>query len=198
MMTQDTATVRGDFVAAAIRRMRAIERADGVTRAGLARILVEVQGLAARRELWDERLFPGPDDTVRHARYLISEDEHRRFALYLNVMRPGRRTLPHNHTTWACIAAVDGVELNRLFERTDDGSRRGRATVVERACVAVGPVGGIALMPDDIHSVENPAGQENRHLHMYGRALETLTERIVFDPEAGTCRIMEIGVPTRR
>lgn len=182
----------------AIQSIREIVAKDGVTRDSLDSVLGQVEALAAQPALWNEADFPPPPPEERQARYLIAEDADKRYALYLNVLRPGKRIPPHNHTTWACIAGVSGIEYNDVYLRTDDGSEPGVGTLAHSRSVEVGPNGGIALLPEDIHSVEIKGDQIIRHLHMYGRALETLTDRITFDLETGRCKPMTVGVQTRR
>lgn len=189
---------RQKMVTQALNQVRQHLDQQGLTREALSLILSELKALAAQTALWNADDFPPPEEGERQARYFIGEQDDNSIVLYLNVMRPGKRIPPHNHTTWACIAAVEGAELNTIYQRLDDGQTPGQATLEVDHELVVGPGSGVALMPDDIHSVLIEGETPIRHLHLYGRALETLTERLTFDLDTGTCRIMDIGVKTRR
>ena len=177
---------RAAAVADMLARVREIERAQGVTREALNDMREELYKLAARKELFPTSDFPPPGGDTPNIRYLLSEDSDRRFALYMNSIKPGKLTDPHNHTTWAIVAAVEGEEINRFYERTDDGSDPGKAALRQTDEVVVRPGVGVTMMPDDIHSIAVVGDMPTLHLHMYGKSLDAVTDRLGFDLEAGT------------
>ena len=180
-------TDRPAAVAAAMDRIKAIEHAHGVTRPALDAVLQEMLDLAAQPGLFPAADYPPPPGGEPGSRrYLLQEDPDGRFAIYLLALNPGNATKPHDHTTWAVVAAVDGQELNRVYRRTDDAATPGRATLELDREVMVEPGRGIALMPDDIHSIHTFGDTPSRHLHVYGLALERLDQRQGFDPAQGT------------
>jgi len=186
MNVTDVSAARAAAVSAAVDRIRAIEGKDGVTRPALEKIRAELLKLAAQEQLFPSASFPPPPNGETGSnRYLLQEDAGNRFALYLNALNPGNETKPHDHTTWAVVVAVQGQELNKVYERLDDGSDPAKCDLRVREEVMVEPGRGICLMPEDIHSIHTTGSVPTRHLHMYGLALEKLDDRKAYDPATG-------------
>ena len=140
--------------------------------------------LAARRDLFSFAAFPLLHE--RSTLHLLSEDADRGFALYAVAAQSESRTPPHDHTTWAVVVGVEGEELNRHYRRLDDGAAAGQARLEETGATLVKEGTGVALMPDDIHSIERSSAAPMLHFHLYGRSLEHLPARRQFDMAAGT------------
>ncbi len=178
---------RAAAVAASMDRIKGIERQSGVTRDALEAIKAELLQLAEHEQFFTAAEFPPPPAGEKGSkRYLLQEDPDGRFAIYLLALNPGNETKPHDHTTWAVVVGIEGQELNRVYRRVDDGSVEGRATLELAREVMVEPGAGIALMPEDIHSIHTSGSQPTRHLHCYGLALEKLDQRRGYDLEQGT------------
>lgn len=183
------AAERTRAVAEVVSKVRQIEHEHGVTRDALERIRGVLVELAERKELFPESDYPSPSEGERSFMYLLSEEPDHRFALYLSTGVPGRSSPPHNHTTWAAIAGIDGEEENRVYERADDGSVPGKGEIREVHRVVLRAGDGIAFLPDDIHSIHVVSPTPTRHLHMYGMSVEHLPNRVEFDMGAGTYKV---------
>ena len=179
----DSLDTRSHIADTLVAETREISDSGEIDRARLDEIRTKLQAAASQSELWSEQHYPPPDGDELQKRYLIATEGDSGITLYLNVVRSGQTVPPHNHTTWACIAAVEGIEHNMFYTRTDDCSVDGKATLALDRTVAVGPGDAIAMLPDDIHNFEVRGNQTIRHLHFYGRPLETLSERKAFDLE---------------
>lgn len=91
-------------------------------------------------------------------------------ALYLVSDGVGVKSPPHCHETWAVVAGIRGLELNRLYTKSANSG-----IVVETTHVAVGPGEVLRLGADDIHSTEVVGNAATYHLHLYGRPLSALS-----------------------
>jgi len=178
------AELRAQAVGKLIGRVRAIEAGEGATRASLEKIKAELIALASRAELFPPEHFaniPGRVGTIYH----LAEDADGRFALYGSAGVPGKAQPPHNHTTWASIAGVYGDEHNVFYERIDQGETPGEGRLRRTQELTIQRGNACAMLPDDFHTIEVTGQSESLHLHLYGKTLEDLPERITFPSSAG-------------
>ena len=184
----DMTAERERAVEKSVSAIRNVEAEQGVTRASLDAIQSIMIELASRRELFEEEDFPPRDEQNGHL-YNLSEDKDHRFALYLNSNACSVETPPHDHTTWAVVVGITGEELNRFYRRVDNALVVGKGEVKMINSVNITAGTGVTMMPDDIHSIHQNGRSLNLHLHMYGRSLTELTERVQYDTKAGTYKI---------
>lgn len=181
MRDRELAATRAVAVAEAMADIRGIEAAGPLDRGRVEALRARLLALLERRELFPAEDFPPPAEG-RGCLYRISEDEDGRFALYVNACGDRTDSPVHNHTTWAVVCGFAGQELNRFYERRPDG------TVGETHQTVVAAGTGVAMLPDDLHSIHIRGGALN--FHMYGRALERLTERVYFNTNERTWKQM--------
>ena len=192
-------TERDEAVTTLLGDVRSLVGPVEASRDNINKIKSKLVDIANHKEYWNEQEFPAPTGDQVHTRYLISQDDDDSYALYLNVMLTGKKTPPHNHTTWACISAVEGEEYNYLYEPEADGPLvPGDRAISQKDTIVVQPGQGIGLLADDIHAIEIKDGVSTRHLHLYGRALETLSERMMWDKELKTCEKFKMVVKTTK
>jgi len=187
--SEDIAAQRRTAVDQALDDVRAIAAARPFDRAVLARITARLEQLAAQTALFTRTDFPPPavaEGVGASTRYRLNPaDGDDGLALYLNSINPGKTSIPHNHTTWATIVAVEGQEENRVYRRTDDGSDPAVARLELDREVTVQPGTSIGFLADDLHSIHVIGDRPTLHFHLYGRPLETLSQRIGVNLETG-------------
>ena len=174
---------RTDAVNAAMNDIRKIEANVGVTREGVEQIRDRLVEMSAQRDLFPLDDFPAPPEGDKESSYMyrLAQDADDRYALYAQSGRGHVETPTHNHTTWAVVVGFSGQELNKFYERSDDGG----VTEVGQHLVEAGT--GVAMLPDDLHSIhiEGPG----LNFHCYGLALERLDQREYYSVNDGKWKI---------
>lgn len=184
--TIDIAQARTTAIDKLLAVARDVEHHDGISRPSLETIKQALIALSRRTELFPEAHFPSPSASEDAALYGLSVDADKRFALYIYRPRPGKETPPHNHTTWAIVVGIAGEEPTRVYERVSEDRAAGRATLRVSREFTVGAHTGVAYMPNDVHSIHIAGERPIMHLHLYGRSLLDLPDRVNFDLVQGT------------
>lgn len=152
-------------------------------------IIGAVRPLAHRAALssadWlDERMYDA-EPTNGFGVHLLHEEPDHALAVLAVSWLPQRGAPPHDHGTWAVVAAVEGPEKNEFFERIDDRSRRGYAELRKIGEKVVAPGEVVAMPRGVIHSVLNTTDVMTLSLHIYGRHIN-YTDRSQYDLQART------------
>ncbi len=148
--------------------------------------------MAKRKALFPLTDFP-PADTEPGRRPIqaMHKDDDGQFALYMSTSVSDQKPPPYNHATWAVIVGIQGEERNWLFERADDGAVPGKGTVriVDERVAAPGT--GVALMPEDIHTIQGtPEAGGRLTFHLYGVATDLQKGRVAYNEAGGTYRTL--------
>jgi len=178
---------RRNAVDAALNDVRQILGGQPPSRDTLKAIIARLEQLAADKALFSRADFPPPAISAgveASTRYRLNPaDGEGGLALYLNSINPGKTTLPHDHTTWAVIVAVEGQEVNRIYRRTDDRSQPGRGQLELVRELTVQPGTPTGFLGEDIHSIYVTGTEPTLHFHLYGRPLETLSGRVGYQAD---------------
>lgn len=182
-MAQFDAVATRQAARTAMAEVKLILKERGLNEAALESMKEVLVQLTLRDGLFPADVFcPMEHGRNQNILYCLAEDPDGTNALYLSSERhlEDRSTLPHNHLTWAVIVGVEGKELNKLYERTDDGSVPGKGAVRQTSEVELSRGKGICLMPEEIHSVHAKGGNTMLSMHVYGLSMPRQTERIEF------------------
>lgn len=201
-MVQPASTVaesRQVIIDEMISQVRTIAQTHGISRETLETIKAEMIEVAKRKELFPLADFqPEDEEPGRRPMQLLHKDDDGQFALYMSSSVSDQKPPPHNHATWAVIVGIQGEERNWLFERTDDGSvpGRGMVRIVDEQVAAPGT--GVALMPEDIHSIQGKAAAGGRlTFHLYGVTTDRQQGRVAYNEAEGTYRLFPSGRENR-
>lgn len=192
-MPQSVMQARRQAVLQTLARVRAIAPRPEIDAATLEQIKPLLVELASRSELFPRASFDAGGGNSGII-YELAVDRDLRYALYASAGVPGKFAPPHNHTTWAAISGVYGQEHNVAYERTAHEPATRSAKLERRWELNCRPGNAVGFLPDDFHTIEVVSKEPALHLHLYGRSLGHLPERVYFkSPTAGT---YEVSMPT--
>lgn len=162
---------RADAVRATLAEVRRIAPDPVISDAQLQALKAPLIELAKRAELFPADQFAASPGKAGNL-YELSVDEDLRFALYASAGAPGKAQPPHNHTTWVLISGVFGDEHNVAYQRISE------TTLEQRWELTCQRGNAVAFQPDDFHTIEVTSTGPALHLHLYGRSLAHLPDRV--------------------
>jgi predicted metal-dependent enzyme (double-stranded beta helix superfamily) len=181
--------IRQSKIKSFVEDMKELVYADGVNRAVLNSIMGRLLLLAKDKKLFNADIFPVKEGDGSSSLYLLSEEADHTFALYVVSELKGNMSPPHDHTTWAVIAGIEGEEINKFYKLDKPPADNGKADLLEYTSKVVADGSGVTLMPNDIHSIHCLTKMPTLNFHFYGKSIEHLPDRKAFNMKLGTYKI---------
>ncbi|MDX2270597.1 MAG: cupin [Cyanobacteriota bacterium] len=146
---------------------------------------------------WLTDACPTPDPSLGWAVHFLYDEPGYPFTVQLVSWLPQQRSPIHNHAAWGLVMllgdpATAGREENHFWQRTDDDTMDGKATLQEVSQVTLHPGDLIGFTPTAIHQVR--AIEANRldpqptfTVNVYGKT--DFNQRFTFDPLQQSCQL---------
>jgi rhodanese-related sulfurtransferase/predicted metal-dependent enzyme (double-stranded beta helix superfamily) len=183
LLGADGITPRFEAVTAFLDEARQITHDFGVGDAALERIGQRLVALGRRTELFPREHFPVEPGSLGSI-YRLAEDADGRFALFACVGVPGESTPPRRLGTWAVMAGVCGEACAVIYRRlADEPTGVGRLQRVREVTASQGQAA--TLSSDEVHSIEIVGSEQALHLHLYGLAIDRLSDCVRFAGPSG-------------
>ena len=140
---------------------------------------------------WLEKLTRNPENVPLDYRRALgsgSRPEHGSYLLYQGdsglqvtsvVWGPGEHLGPHDHRTWGMIGVLENTLTETRYQRVDDRSKEGFATLERDRSAQFRPGEITLLVPDvdEIHEMDNHTDRPTVEVHVYGTDLRGLPRR---------------------
>lgn len=178
---------------ALLKQAHGIIAKEGSGADALEKVKDRLIALAARgEELFPREDFPLPEH--EGCTHILEAEDNDGFGLYVSVAMPGKHAAPHDHGIWCITAGISGRERHSFYQRTDNGKKKGFATVEKVRDVLVAPGTGMCMLDHDIHANEVVGRTPAVGLMLYGYATARFPSVVWFHPEFSSVR----ALPSRR
>jgi 3-mercaptopropionate dioxygenase len=126
--------------------------------------------------------------------WLLFRASDRSLSLFSLVVPPGIETPVHDHLAWCFVGLYRGEQAETVYQRTDDGSEDGRATLDVVQVNALRPGDFYMLLPPegDIHAVRTTSTEASISIHLLANDTGCVL-RHAFEPERAHVRSFRSG-----
>ena len=143
-----------------------------------------VEWVSQKPESWLLKRRFRSDGERNYGANILHEEPGNNLTICTAAWSPGSYIAPHDHHTWEIVSCVIGTIRHTCWTKVEDVSNPGDIRIEKGCDFLMRPGQAAAVMPREIHALENFGPSMGLSLHIYGCKLAGV-ERRRFDPECG-------------